>query len=578
MKYFFLIVLPIFILPSLVLAQHSKIDIEVQQEFHKRKNVPVLIVFNQKAELRRDLQGMSKTQKGFYVHNQLKTVADQSQFAVREYLTSTDTPHKNYSIVNAISARLTTAQIRKITQFPEVKRVIPDFEQQNYFPQPEARHDRIELRGDLTYGLEMIKAQDFWDVTGKRGEGVIIAGQDTGYDWEHEALRDAYRGNHDGSINHNYAWHDAIHHSLDTSRENPCGFNLIEPCDDHGHGTHTMGTMAGQDVNDKIFGVAPNAQWIGCRNMENGIGAPSTYLECFEWFLAPTDLNGENPRPDLAPDLINNSWACIPDEGCNSSNFEILEQAVNNLTTAGILVVVSAGNDGRQGCETVNSPAAIYENSFTVGAVDQEVNRAAFSGMGPVSVDSSYRTKPNVVAPGVSTYSAYPENQYVRTSGTSMAGPHVAGLAALLLSAYPELKGNPHKTMQILENSATKMPWETGECYTETIPNNVWGYGLVNGISALDYLDSLQNIEIDKSDLIVYPTLSSSTINFLLTTPLPGKVSIRVFNISGQEVYHADNVDQIFSIDISAYPPGIYYYQLKHENNSLKGKFIKHLE
>ena len=149
--------------------------------------------------------------------------------------------------------------------------------------------------------------------------------------------------------------------------------NILEPCDDvaSSHGTHTVGTMVGQDpLTGTIVGVAPEAKWISVRNMERGYGSVASYLEGFEWFLAPTDLNDENPDPTKAPDIINNSWACIEEEGCELSNFSILETAVNNLRMAGIMVVASAGNGGSGGCATITDPPAIYEQSLTVGSTD----------------------------------------------------------------------------------------------------------------------------------------------------------------------------------------------------------------
>jgi len=96
--------------------------------------------------------------------------------------------------------------------------------------------------------------------------------------------------------------------------------NAPAPCDDMGHGTHVMGTAVGWDGGENRIGVAPGARWIGCRDMDNGFGTPATYLECFEFFLAPYPVNGtpEQGDPDLAPDVTNNSWSCPPAEGCSA--------------------------------------------------------------------------------------------------------------------------------------------------------------------------------------------------------------------------------------------------------------------
>ena len=164
-----------------------------------------------------------------------------------------------------------------------------------------------------------------------------------------------------------------------------------------------MGTMVGGNDTLKI-GVAPDAKWIACRNMYRGYGSPVTYTECYEWFLAPTDINGQNPDHARSPHVINNSWGCPPNEGCNLDNFFMMETVINNLTAAGTVVVVSAGNDGSS-CGTISNPSAIFENSFAVGASREDDTKAGFSSIGTVLVDSSYRIKPDVVAPGVNVLS-----------------------------------------------------------------------------------------------------------------------------------------------------------------------------
>jgi len=241
---------------------------------------------------------------------------------------------------------------------------------------------------------------------------------------------------------------------------------------------HTMGTMVGDDGEGNQIGVAPAASWIACRNMEEGWGTPSTYIECFEWFIAPTDLNNENPDPTKAPHVFANSWSCPESEGCNSSNFAVMEQVVNNVKNAGIVIVVSTGNAGNQ-CGTVDRPAAMYENSFSVGATRPNDTIAGFSSRGPVEIDGSGRLKPNISAPGTSVRSSVLNGNYAAYSGTSMAGPHVAGVVALLISAKPELAGQVDEIEDILEQSA--VPKHTDEncggIPGTNVPNNTYGYG-----------------------------------------------------------------------------------------------------
>ncbi len=148
---------------------------------------------------------------------------------------------------------------------------------------------------------------------GYTGQGAVIGGQDTGYDWDHPALKNQYRGWNGASADHDYNWHDAIHVTGSI-----CGANSPEPCDDDDHGTHTMGTMVGDDGLGNQIGMAPGARWIGCRNMNDGVGTPATYTECYEWFIAPYPVGGtpDQGDPSKAPDVINNSWGCPPSEGC----------------------------------------------------------------------------------------------------------------------------------------------------------------------------------------------------------------------------------------------------------------------
>jgi serine protease AprX len=210
--------------------------------------------------------------------------------------------------------------------------------------------------------------------------------------WTRNALKPHYRGWNGVTADHNYNWHDSIH-----SGGGSCGPNNLAPCDDHGHGTHTTGTTVGDDGAGNQVGVAPGAKWIGCRNMDQGNGTPATYTECFQFFIAPTDLNGQNPDPTLRPHVMNNSWGCPVSEGCTTRGE--LETIVNNTQAAGIFVEVSAGNAG-SGCSTVQDPPAIYEASFSTGAIDISNTLAGFSSRGPSTFYTPNILKPNISAPG----------------------------------------------------------------------------------------------------------------------------------------------------------------------------------
>ena len=129
---------------------------------------------------------------------------------------------------------------------------------------------------------------------GFTGQGIVVGNEDTGMRWTHNALKPHYRGWNGTTADHNYNWHDSIH-----GRGGICGAEhdiaaVRRQRPRHAHDRHHVG----DDGAGNQIGVAPGAKWIGCRNMDQGNGTPATYTECFQWFIAPTDLAGRTPtRP-----------------------------------------------------------------------------------------------------------------------------------------------------------------------------------------------------------------------------------------------------------------------------------------
>ena len=137
--------------------------------------------------------------------------------------------------------------------------------------------------------MNAINAPQVWSDFNVRGEGIVVANIDTGVRYSHTALVRQYRGRDaDGNFDHNYNWWDPL---------DECAGN--DPCDTDSHGTHTMGTMVGDDGDPGTnqIGVAPHAKWIAAK----GCCLDAALLSSAQWILAPTDLNGDNPRPDLRP-------------------------------------------------------------------------------------------------------------------------------------------------------------------------------------------------------------------------------------------------------------------------------------
>lgn len=437
------------------------------------------------------VMGHTKSTKGREVYNALVRQASGSQKEIREYLDKRGIPYQVFWINNSLLLSASRELLEQVVHLgPERMMLNASFRLPGEMAVSDAKRS---VEDSLTWGLKMINADRVWEL-GITGRGVVVGGHDTGVYWQHPALRTKYRGWNDGMVKHDYHWHDAIHEisplhkdSIIDESTNPCGLDLQEPCDDVGssHGTHTVGSMLGSESSGIFVGVAPGAQWIAVRNMERGYGSVASYLEGFQWFLAPTDLEGNNPDPSMAPDVINNSWACIEEEGCNPDNFHILEEAVNNLRAAGILVVASAGNSGRQGCQTVSNPPAIYKSAFTVGATTEAEELASFSSKGPVPLDDGFLQKPDVVAPGARVYSTARDDSYHFLSGTSMAGPHVAGLVALILEANPALAGNVDEIEDIIRRTAVPMMAEDSCLETNTTPNAFYGHGRIDALAAV---------------------------------------------------------------------------------------------
>lgn len=462
----------------------SKIDPVVFQQAFAGETVEFLVVLDEQTDLGEARFLPKKEEKGTFVFEKLAETATRTQGNVLEIVWDFQAPHISFWIVNAVWTKGGMPLLEALAHLPEVREIQPNPSVKLEMP---LREEGGGAR-TIEWGIGAINADDVWAL-GHTGSGVVAGGQDTGYDWDHPALKLKYRGWDDVAMtaDHNYNWHDAIDSmNVNNTTPNPCGYSLMEPCDDESHGTHTMGTIAGSDGANEI-GVAPDAKWMGCRNMEQGWGTPASYLECFEWFLAPTDLDGLNPNPALAPHVINNSWSCPVSEGCNTGNFATMEAAVDNLVAAGVVVVVSAGNSGSN-CSTVNAPPAIFEGSFSVGATNSSQTIAGFSSRGPVTVDMSNRLKPNVSAPGVSVRSCIPGTGYGTKSGTSMAGPHVAGAVALVISANPSLSGQVAFIENILETTAVgkTTTQNCGSVLGTDIPNNTYGHGIIDALAAVN--------------------------------------------------------------------------------------------
>jgi serine protease AprX len=451
--------------PAAAALWEAKVDAWVL-ETADQGETEFLVMLKEQADLVPAARLATKAARGQFVYQALSATAQRSQAPVILALQQMGVAYRPYWIVNALWVRGDLGVIAALAARPEVAHLYANPSVK--LDAPVALNSAEGLPEGIEWNITLVGAPELWAL-GYTGQGVVVGGADTGYEWNHPALINQYRGWDGNAADHDYNWYDA------TAEPS------LTPIDPVGHGTHTMGTMVGDDGGSNQVGMAPGAQWIGCRNMDaSGAGTPETYIACYQWFIAPTRVDGvHDPRPDLAPDVINNSWSCPPSENCNEP--AVLLQAVQNVRAAGILTSHSAGNGG-PACSTVNAPAAIYAESFTVGATDNADNLANFSSRGPVTVDGSNRLKPDISAPGVSVRSCYKDGNYVLMSGTSMASPHVAGLVALLISADPSLRGQVEALETVIEQTAKGI--SSTDCSSSGIPNNLYGWGRIQAFEA----------------------------------------------------------------------------------------------
>ena len=451
----------------------------------------MLIMLEERPDLSPASALKTKETRVGWVYRTLLSAAQRSQAPLRRWLDGQGITYRWFYTTNAVLVEGDLDLALDIAGRPEVARIVGNPRVSMELPQVEPSSSPCggEKILAVEWNIDRINAPDVWTL-GHFGEGVVIGAMDTGYRWTHSALINRYRG-WDGVVaSHHYNWHDSIH-----AGGGVCGSDSPEPCDDDGHGTHTLGTILGSDFDPGAgedcttetpnqVGAAPCAVWIGCRNMDEGVGSPATYIECFDWFLAPYPVGG-NPTqgdPAMAPDLTSNSWICSVAEGCA---WDTLQASVDAHYAAGIMHVAAAGNDGPS-CATIFEPPGMYENAFTIGATNSSDGMAGFSGRGPTQ--NTDLMKPNVVAPGVDVRSAgwADDTGYRSLSGTSMATPGAAGAVALLWSCRPGLKNDIDLTGRILESTATRLPALVESCGGDYVngPNNTWGFGLINVLQA----------------------------------------------------------------------------------------------
>jgi hypothetical protein len=404
-------------------------------------------------------------QRREYVYKTLVSQAESSQASLRKQLDQFHIGYTPYYLVNGIEVRGGPLVRLWLQGRPEVDRVLSNPILRPLPKNVPASTGTDKAPSGVLWNQSLIGADKVWNELHVTGQGVVVGQSDSGVQGDHPELAESYRGRAGGDA---YNWLDPWNH-------------FASPTDIGGHGTHTLGIILG-----KHTGIAPGATWFACVNEARNMGNPADYLNCMQYMLAPYPQGGDpfkDGDPTRSANVLNNSWGCPDLEGCDPG---ALRAGVNALRAAGIFVVASAGNAGEAGCGSVTDPLAIYPGVTSVGAIDSKGNLSIFSSIGPVSVDGSQRLKPDIVAPGENVLSSFPGSTYQLESGTSMSGPHVVGVVALMWSANPSLIGNIDRTEQILEQTAQPYKGIIPACVkADQRPNNAIGWGTVDAFAAV---------------------------------------------------------------------------------------------
>ncbi len=268
----------------------------------------------------------------------------------------------------------------------------------------------------LPWGVDRIDA----DLAIGKGNGVTVCIVDTGIDKTHPDLQANIVGGK------NFVAKGA---SVDPTKWN----------DDNGHGTHVAGTIAAVDNSIGVVGVAPQASLLAAKVLNRqGSGYLSDVIAGIDYCV------------QSGAKVVSMSLG-------TSSDVQAVHNAVDAAYASGVLLVAAAGNDYGG---PVSYPAA-YDSVIAVSATDSNNNLASFSNVGP---------KVELAAPGVSVFSTWKDGTYATASGTSMAAPHVSGVAALAIQANPLLSNT--EVRALLQNTADDLG-AAGKDYW-------FGYGLVD--------------------------------------------------------------------------------------------------
>jgi minor extracellular serine protease Vpr len=410
-------------------ANHnSRYIIEIHEQPVFSKKIELTKVLNAKNKKNKSYSGntLSKNQKSelnFEVKDYLDRLAFKQQTLVASWTQKklvNQVIRRNTRLHNSIVVDVTDKQLSQLRTSPEIKKI----------------HKVTRVSKYLEQSVGKINAPQVWtqiDDEGKTitGQGIKVAIIDTGIDYTHPDLGGC----------------------LGAGCKVAQGYDFIDddddPMDVDGHGTHVAGIVAASGPTLK--GVAPDAILMAVKVLnDQGVGFSDTIIAGIEFAVDPDG----DPATDDGAHVINMSLG-----GPGGPN-DPISVAVNNAVDAGVIVVVAAGNDGNFGDIGRFSPSSA-EKAITVGSTNKSDELSIFSSKGPSLI--SGQLKPEIVAPGSDIKSLAPNGAYISLDGTSMASPHVAGAAALIVQA--KLGISPIRAKTLLISGAVNLdlePFEQG--------------------------------------------------------------------------------------------------------------------
>jgi len=362
----------------------------------------------------------------------------------------------------------------------------------------DAVNDDGEVKILLDTSVNYIKAKQVWSA-GYKGAGEVIAIIDTGIDAAHQDLDG-------GKV---IGWKDLVN-------------ARASPYDDHGHGTHcaSISTGTGEASGGSYTGVAPDASLVGVKVLDSaGSGTESNVIAGIQWCV--------DNKATYGIDIVSMSLGIDRDCAGTCS----VCQATDNAWDAGLFMSIAAGNSGSARMSIICPGNA--KKVMTVGAIDDSTGSvASWSSRGP-TLDT--RFDPDICAPGVNIMAAKANsgNQYTSMSGTSMATPHIAGSAAVLIDA-----AGGTVSPNLVRGAMISTAVDKGDAG----PDINYGWGIIDVYAAYQWIINPPSVSVKAAKVVNKNSIATSA-----TTD----VSVQLWSVgtsSASSVYMDDTLESHFSL------------------------------